>query len=77
MKAIARVLAIAGLALAAALFARENIGRIAELVFTAIPGLVLAAAFHIVPMVVNAFAWQRLFDAPRRPALRAVVQAVW
>ncbi|MFI4887675.1 MAG: lysylphosphatidylglycerol synthase domain-containing protein [Burkholderiales bacterium] len=77
MKVVARVLAIAGLALAAALFARENIGRIADLVFTAIPGLALAAAFHVVPMVVNAFAWQRLFAARQRPALRTIVQAVW
>ena len=77
MKRLARVLAIAGLALAAVLFARENITSIALLVVGAIPGLMLAAAFHVVPMLVNAFAWQRLFANTDRPRPRVLLQAVW
>ena len=45
MKRVARVLAVAGLALAAVLFARENAARIALLVAGAIPGLLVAARF--------------------------------
>jgi putative membrane protein len=77
MKRAARVLAIAGLALAAILFARENVPRIALLVAGAIPGLLLAAAFHLVPMIANALAWQRLFAAGERPHWRVLLAAVW
>jgi len=77
MKRAARVLAIVGLALAAALFARQNIGRIAHLVADAIPGLLLAASFHIVPMVTNALAWRRLFPLSDRPRSRLLAKVVW
>ena len=77
MKRAARVLAIAGLVLAAALFARENVASIARLVAGAIPGLMLTAAFHVLPMVINALAWQRLFASTDRPRLFAMVRAVW
>jgi len=77
MKRVARVLAIAGLALAAALFAHENMTRIALLVAGAIPGLLLAASFHIVPMLTNALAWQWLFPQATRPGLRVLLNAVW
>jgi glycosyltransferase 2 family protein len=77
MKRAARVLAIAGLALAAALFAHENMTRIALLVAGAIPGLLLAASFHVVPMVTNALAWQWLFPQATRPRLRVLLNAVW
>jgi len=77
MKRAARVLAIAGLALAAVLFARENVAGIALLVAAAIPGLMLAAAFHVLPMLVNALAWQRLFASADRPRLSVMARAVW
>jgi glycosyltransferase 2 family protein len=77
MKRVARVLAIVGLALAAVLFARENIGRIAHLVAGAIPGLLLTASFHVVPMIANALAWQRLFPLSLRPRLRMLLKVVW
>jgi putative membrane protein len=77
MKRVARVLAIVGLAVAAALFARDNIGRIAHLVGGAIPGLLLTAAFHAVPMVTNALAWQRLFAPSGRPSVALLVTVVW
>ena len=77
MKRVARVLAIAGLVLAAVLFARENVARIAQLVAGAIPGLLLAAAFHVLPMLTNSLAWQRLFPQSDRPRLRVLARAVW
>jgi glycosyltransferase 2 family protein len=77
MKRVARVLAVVGLALAAALFARENVAQIARLVAGAIPGLLLAASFHLVPMFTNALAWQRLFADNDRPRLGVLFRAVW
>jgi len=77
MKRVARVLAIVGLAVAAALFARENVAQIAHLVGTAIPGLMLAAAFHALPMVTNSVAWRQLFPRADRPSLVLVLRVVW
>ena len=77
MKSVARVLAIAGLALAAVLFARENVQGIVDLVIAAGPGLLLAGPFHFVPMIANARAWQRLLPAPQRPNVGAMTWAVW
>jgi putative membrane protein len=59
------------------LFARENVARIADLVVAALPGLVLAACFHVVPMSANARAWRRLFEPAARPRSRLLVRAVW
>ena len=77
MKRLARLSAVAGLALAGALFAHENAGRIAGLLLASIPGLMLAGVFHVVPMFANAFAWQRLFALPGRPGVRVLAHAVW
>jgi putative membrane protein len=77
MKSVARVLAIAGLALAAVLFARENVEGIVDLVIAAGPGLLLAGLFHFVPMVANARAWQRLLPSAQRPNVGAMTWAVW
>src|SRR5579862_407508 len=77
MKRVARLLALAGLALAALLFARQDIGRLALLVADAIPGLLVAASFHLVPMSANALAWQRLFVRNDRPRLRVLFGVVW
>jgi putative membrane protein len=59
------------------LFARENVARIADLVVAALPGLVLAACCHVLPMTANARAWQRLFEPAARPRVRLLVRAVW
>jgi putative membrane protein len=77
VKKLARVLAVAGLLLAAVLFARENVGHIAATVARAAPGLLVASAFHLLPMVLNAIAWDYLFPAGRRPGVRALTFAVW
>jgi len=77
MKSIAPVLAIAGLALAVVLFAREDVGGIVDLVIAAGPGLMLAGLFHFVPMIANARAWQRLLPTAQRPNVSAMTWVVW
>ncbi|HKP66270.1 MAG TPA: lysylphosphatidylglycerol synthase domain-containing protein, partial [Casimicrobiaceae bacterium] len=77
MKPLARVLAIAGLVLAAGLFARENVGHIAITVVHAAPGLLVASVFHVVSMMLNAIAWDYLFPAGGRPGVRALTFVVW
>jgi putative membrane protein len=59
------------------LFARENVGRIAGLVAAAIPGLALAALFHVVPMIANARAWQCLFEPRARSGVALLAWAIW
>jgi glycosyltransferase 2 family protein len=77
VKRLARALAFAGLVVAAFLFARQNVARIGHLVVEAIPGLLLAASFHVVPMIANAMAWQHLFPRSSRPGVRTLLHAVW
>ena len=77
MKYLARMLAIAGFVLAVVLFAREDVGRIVDLVIAAGPGLVVAGLFHFLPMIANARAWQRLLPEARRPGLRVLTWAIW
>jgi putative membrane protein len=77
MKHIGAVLAIAGLALAVTLFAREDVGGIVALVIAAGPGLMLAALFHLLPMIANARAWGRLLREGQRPGVRVLTWATW
>jgi putative membrane protein len=76
-KHIGPVLAIAGLALAVTLFAREDVAGIIALLFAAGPGLVLAALFHVLPMIANACAWGRLLPELQRPSVRVLTWATW
>jgi len=59
------------------LFAREDVRRIVALVVAAGPGLMLAALFHLLPMIANARAWQRLLPESLRPSLRVMTWATW
>src|SRR5689334_5647032 len=77
MKYAASLLAIAGLALALVLFAHENVAAIAALVIAAGPGLLLAASFHLVPMIANGYAWRQLLPPPLRPSAAIVTHAIW
>ncbi len=77
MKHLGAMLAVAGLALAALLFSRAEVGAIVDLVVAAGPGLVLAALFHVVPMIANANAWRHLMPETRRPGLPAFTWATW
>src|SRR5262249_21148822 len=77
MRHLAGVLALAGLALAVVLFARSDVDALAALLVGAGPGLLLASLFHVVPMIVNAHAWQRLLPVLQRPSLRTMTRATW
>jgi putative membrane protein len=76
MRRVPQLAAVAGLALAVILFAREDAGSILALVAAAGPGLLLAALFHVLPMIANARAWQKLLPG-QRPSLRALTWATW
>jgi glycosyltransferase 2 family protein len=77
VKRAGAVFALAGFALAVLLFAREDLGAIVRLLIVAGPGLVLAALVHVVPMTLNAAAWQALFPKDCRVTLRALTHATW
>jgi glycosyltransferase 2 family protein len=77
VKNLGVVLALAGLALAIALFVREGVEPVAELLLAAGPGLVAAAMFHLVPMMLNARAWQVLLPQHERPSLRTLTWGTW
>jgi len=77
VKRLGWLLAVAGLVLAAALFARTNVRDIVDLVVAAGFGLLGAALFHVVPMTVNAVAWQALLPSSPRVRLRTLTWAIW
>lgn len=77
MKHAGRWIAAAGLVLAGALFVSEGIEPVARLLSTAGLGLLVAAAFHVVPMLLNARAWQRLLPSCGAVSWSAVAVALW
>lgn len=72
-----RWVAASGLLLAMVLFVSAGIAPIVQLVWSAGWGLLLAAAFHVVPMVLNARAWQVLLPSLGPVEWGAVTVAVW
>jgi len=77
MKHVGAALALAGLALAIALLAREGIAAVADLLLAAGPGLIVAAMFHVAPMALNARAWQLLLPRQERASLRTLTWGTW
>jgi glycosyltransferase 2 family protein len=77
MNRVGRVLAAAGLALAVFLFWRSDPGAVWILLAHAGVGIVLAAAVHVVPMTLNARAWQVVLPRGERLSLRLMLLAVW
>ena len=77
MKNLARGMALAGLALAVLLFARQDVHAIVALVLAAGPGLVVAGLVHALPTLANAVAWGLLLRGPQRPALGVLCAATW
>jgi len=77
MKRVAYLSATAGLALTGILFARQDVRSIADLLLAAGPALVVAALFHVVPMIANAYAWQRLLSGTDRPGMCVMTWATW
>lgn len=77
MNHLARALAMAGLALAVYLFWRGDPAAVWTLVAQAGFGIVLAALLHVLPMALNARAWQVILPRGERLRLRAMLLAVW
>jgi putative membrane protein len=72
-----RLLALAGLALAAYLFWRSDPRSVWNLVAHAWLGILGAAMLHLVPMILNARAWQVVLPSGERLRLAAMMLAVW
>ncbi len=77
MKHAARWVALLGLGLAVVLFQRQGFGAVAGLLRVGGVGLLFAAAWHVVPMTINARAWQVLTAPGERAALPTLVLATW
>jgi putative membrane protein len=77
MNRVGPVLAIAGVALAAYLFATEDVHAILALLELAGGGLLIASAVHVFPMMLNARAWQYLFAPGGRPSFGSLLWATW
>ena len=77
MKHTGRWIAAIGLVLAIALFAFEGVGPIVQLLLAAGYGLVLAALFHALPMLINARAWQVLLVPTARTTFPMMAVSVW
>lgn len=77
MRHLSRLLALAGLILAVILFVREGAGAVLDLLAEAGFGLLLAGLFHVVPMALNAHAWQAILPGARRPDLAAMAWLMW
>jgi putative membrane protein len=73
--------AYAGLALGLALFTLligyQGAREVGAALAAAGPGLLLVAAFHLVPMLANALGWRSLFESRRRLSIAAMLRARW
>ena len=74
---LATVAALAGLALAIVLVVREGLDEVLAALAVGGVGLVWASLFHLVPMIVNAKAWQILVPGHRPPSLVFMTWLVW
>ena len=80
MTRVIALLGLAGLAGATALVAREGVATVLAAAATAGSGVVWASAFHVVPMSLNARAWQLLTGRggrSRRRSLAFFAKLVW
>jgi putative membrane protein len=74
---LATLLGLAGLALFTGLVVAEGVGGIFDALKVAGLGILWASLFHIVPMVINARAWQVVMPGAKRPSLLAFTGLVW
>lgn len=77
MKYLARIAALAGLAIAIWLVWHADARAVLGLMRTAGAGLALAGIVHVLPMLANARNWQMLMRGAIRPKLAAVLRLVW
>jgi putative membrane protein len=74
---VALGLGLAGLALATALIAYQGFATVFAALAAAGIGLLWASLFHILPMTINAHAWQVLLGRGRRPVLLYLTWVTW
>lgn len=77
MRHLGRLTALAGLILAVVLFWTQDAHAVVSLLAQAGFGLVLAGLFHLLPMILNARAWQVILPGRRRPGLMRMIQLNW
>jgi putative membrane protein len=77
MRHLGRFTALAGLILAIVLFWTQDAHAVVSLLAQAGLGLVLAGLFHLLPMILNARAWQVILPGRRRPCLMRMIQLNW
>src|SRR4051812_30649400 len=68
---------LAGVVLATVLVAWHGLGAVFAAFAGAGIGILWTSAFHFVPMVINAHAWQLLIPGSRRPGLPFFTWTVW
>jgi putative membrane protein len=73
----AALLAVAGLMLATGLILHQGLAAIVAALAAAGLGIVWSGLFHIVPMVLNARAWQILLPGAAKPGLAFFTWVVW
>ncbi|GAB3675034.1 lysylphosphatidylglycerol synthase domain-containing protein [Salinisphaera aquimarina] len=76
MKRTAIIMALLGVALFTAVLLWQGAGDIANALAAAGWGLLLVAAWHLLPLVIDSHAWRLLF-ARSRPSLGRIVWARW
>jgi putative membrane protein len=77
MQHLARLSAFGGLVLAIVIFIRNDVAAIVVLLAQAGFGLLLASLLHVLPMLLNARAWQAILPAVGRPSLLTTTWLVW
>ena len=77
MRHLGRIAALAGLILAVILFWTQDARAVVALLVRARFGLVLAGLFHLLPMILNARAWQAILPGKGRPSLARMTQLNW
>ena len=77
MTRLAAAAGLVGLALATALLVRAGFGPVAAAFAAGGAGVALATLFHLVPMALNARAWQLLAGRGRTRSLRFFTWLVW
>ncbi|CAB3800201.1 lysylphosphatidylglycerol synthase domain-containing protein [Pararobbsia alpina] len=77
MKQLSRLVALAGLVVAVWLVIGSHPQAAFESMRAAGGGLLIAALAHLLPMPLNARAWQILMHGPRRPSLLKMLHCVW
>ena len=68
---------LVGLALFTALLAVHGVREVASVLRVAGAGLLLVAAYHLVPMLVDAIGWRRLLPSELRPSAARMLWARW